>query len=283
MMERIESTGTATAFIAGLVTDGVSDERVDVLRELVDLYRSLDLLPKDRDAPLCRVCPNRRECWKNTRSPDNFRQAGISVPWIGRAYGRNRVLIVATNFNDWGGLDANWHECQENQHAFENRRPGLGGRSFADGAFRYANLAIASIRGRGLPADWRHPDRKDLAPLIDTVAFLQAVKCSPGSARSNPTEAMRQRCPPFLLKRELAILRPRVVLLLGRSTVRDPVRKMLQVEWGEAPGSMERDRFQLDGAPVELFSLNHPSRPTNAATSLAQMRDSLVATPLDTV
>ncbi|HEV3323778.1 MAG TPA: uracil-DNA glycosylase family protein [Solirubrobacteraceae bacterium] len=105
----------------------------------------------------------------------------------------------------------------------------------------------------------------DLARSWERCAYLQSVKCSPHGNRSNPTGAMCRACPPFLLKEELEILAPRAVILLGRTSVRDIIRPMLTVRWGESPGHFERDEFALsDGGPVHLFSCNHPSTPNRA-------------------
>ncbi len=278
--------GTGAGFICEMEGIGVRPAALGQLKECLKIYCDNGLLPGGEDKPLQCICRNADECWKGMRGPeDHPEQAGISAPWIGCGYAESRVLIVATNFNDFGGLDANWTACRSHMNSLSAGKRGAGGRAFAAGAMRYLNLALASHEDCLPKTGWEDPPHADLAELMNRCAMVQAVKCAPGSARSDPSGAMRRNCPPFLLKEEIAILAPRVVLVLGRTTVRDPIREMLLIEWesGEHPGSMERDWFRMepDGERIQMFSLNHPSgRPNNIAKSLCEMHESLVKTPL---
>jgi hypothetical protein len=97
---------------------------------------------------------------------------------------------------------------------------------------------------------------------------------------------MYDECPPLTLMPELTALEPRVMLLLGRTRVRNPVRELLRreanLEWGASPGSLERDGFTLGNTPCTLFCLNHPS--TRDARrwqdSLDQLVEQLIAQPV---
>lgn len=147
----------------------------------------------------------------------------------------------------------------------------------------YAAHVDARLDGRHLdPAERVEPGA--LAAVWDSCAFLEIVKCSPAGNRSWPSDAMLETCPSFLLRSELEVLRPRVVILLGRGKrTRDVVRPMLDVTWGESPGSFERDTFTLaDGAEATLLSVNHPSTSNRIhwQKSLNQLAASLAARPI---
>ena len=134
-----------------------------------------------------------------------------------------------------------------------------------------------SRRGR-LDEAWGPPPPEELADDWQSVAYVQAVKCAPERARGEPFQEMYDECPPLTLMPELTALVPRVMLLLGRGRVRDPVRELLRreanLEWGASPGSLERDVFAIEGTTCTLFCLNHPS--TRDARRWQQSLDQLV-------
>lgn len=257
-----------------------SPEHLSTLRELLDLYARRGLLPNGADWPLYDVCPRREPCWggRDELRPTQRARAGIAAPWLGTDYFRDRICVVGMNFHDWGGLDGHWVICNAHIEAQRAGMRGKDGRPFAYGAMAYANVLRAGVEGE-VPDDWRRPKPEALAEVWQSVAFLEAVKCSPGVPRSSPFPEMFRQCPPLLLRDELRILKPRVVLLLGRPQPRDTVRPILDVRWGEHRGAIERDSFALGDARCELFSCNHPSSP-RWWHSLDDLEQSIRATPI---
>ena len=122
-------------------------------------------------------------------------------------------------------------------------------------------------------------DPRVVADTWDDVAFLEAVKCTPNRPRATPYAEMWPHCIDLLLIDELRLLEPAVVLLLGRSELRDSVRPVLRVRlgltWGEHPGALERDTFVLYGRHVILFSVNHSGRRPSWHRSYRQLVTSL--------
>lgn len=120
---------------------------------------------------------------------------------------------------------------------------------------------------------------------MGSVRVLEAVKCAPNRAAGEPYAAMWGNCVDLLLLDELELLRPTVVLALGRTRLRDHLRPLLQEKAGLAYGvhnGFERDVFFLrSGEPVTLMSLNHTSRATNWRRSYAALRQSLREWPLE--
>lgn len=255
-------------------------EQLHAVSALLELYADRGLLPLDRDEPLYDVCPNRESCWHGAARPP-AEQAGIAVPWVGTEYEEWRICVVGLNFDNYGGLAAHWRVCDSHIRAMKDGKPGKNGRFFAAGAMSYARAVELSM-SRSLASGWEGAPPQALAGSWDRCAFLQAVKCAPVGNRSRPTSVMCCKCPHFLLGDEIEILAPRVVILLGRSQLRDVVRPMLAVTWGESPGSFERDSFELrSGNIAELLSCNHPSsHRNNWRASLSRLVASLRATPV---
>jgi hypothetical protein len=248
---------------------GRSSPAVATLQRLCDLYGNAGLLPDGQDRPLHEVCSMRHGCWSGCSPPDDAERRthqGVSAPWIGSDYAEHGVCVVGLNFDLWGGLDAHWDICRSHIEGLERGlKGGKAGLFFAYGAMTYAALLLESLTGEAFE-DWVDPDARRLAATWSACAFLEAVKCSPAPSPGNPSKAMVGNCPRLLLRAELEILRPRVVLLLGRTTVRDVVRPMLDVAWGEHPDGLERDTFKLaDGTVVDVISANHPSGSNRAA------------------
>lgn len=114
---------------------------------------------------------------------------------------------------------------------------------------QYLRIVLASLNGDDLPSDSNDVANEKLAVLWEDCAYLQRIKCAPGAERSKPTEAMIWNCPPFLAMPELEILKPRVVLHLGRTDLR---REWIVREsgYGEEQGPhLERDTATIRTRP----------------------------------
>lgn len=234
------------------------DELVD---RLVYLYSDRGVLEGGEDVSLRKHCGRCDACWSSNAVPAHADRAGISMPWIGARYDELRIVVIGMNLHDWGGLDAHLTICRDHIRSLNEGKQGKANHAFATGAMTYVDTIARSMAGEPLRPGEEIPHGDRLAARWDQVAFLEAVKCSPSRTGSTPYDGMFSECPTMFLRAELTILKPKAVVVLGRSKVRDPVRELLNVEWGESPGSLERDFFELNSDMVELFCLNHPSRP----------------------
>jgi uracil-DNA glycosylase len=283
--------GSKSELISTSVDDFLADWRGRVCttehhRETTDLllslYRSSGLLPGDEDEALFRCCEHRRECWQHAQDAKDQRNSGISFPWIGKRYFDSRVVVLGLNFDNFGGLAGHYHVCKSHIEAMEAGKRGKDGRPFSRGAMQYLRVVLASLNGDDLPIDSDTVTNEELAGFWEECAYLQRIKCAPGAERSKPTESMVWNCPKFLAMPELEILKPQVVLHLGRTDLR---REWIVAEdgYGEEQGKhMERDTATIGDSAIELISLNHPStsRAGNVAASLEQLRTSLSKRPL---
>lgn len=260
-------------------------EHERVVRTLLDLYRDRGLLPDERDLSLSKCCPHRDQCWRDAPPPNDLPNSGVALPWIGKKYFDTRIVIMAINFNNLGGLAGAYWVCEDHIKSMREGKRGKDNRPFSRNAMLYLRVALASLRGEAIPADDGACPNEDLAELWESCAFVEAVKCSPGTHKSYPTASMFNNCPEFLVKVEFEVLKPSVVLLLGRSDLRDVIRPWSVPEEGygiEEGPRMERNQAVIGGRPVTLFSLNHPSTPNSAhvVASLGQLRESVASSPL---
>lgn len=232
---------------------------------LVRLYVERDLINSSGNAlPLHLSCPRCGVCWKGdtaltSANPEDQR---VPVPWVGPKYRKGGVLLVGINLHDYGGLASNWWFCSAYARDQRDGKRGGGNHTFAYGAALYANAILACLDGHPLTTT-ELPEPEALAYIWDRCALTEAIKCAPATPRSEPLDPMFQECPDLLLLEEFALLEPRVVVLLGRSRLRDTVRPLLRerskLAWGGSPGCLEWDGFDINGLPAALFSLNHPS------------------------
>lgn len=270
--------------------DNADDARVGLVRGIAARYREQGLLDGDeRRIRLSSDCPRHCTCWQGERpalAPAEAAYDAVALPWVGSRYPAERILVVGTNFNGGGGFGAHWDICRSHIQAMRSGRPGHHGRPYAARVMS-AVRAIRESRVGTLDPGWRPPGYEELADDWESVAYLQAVKCAPATARSEPFPEMYDACPSLTLMPELDVLRPRVMIVLGRSHVRDAVRPLLiekaDLRWGASPGSLERDTFSAADTTCTLFCLNHPSAPDAGSwrRSLAQLVEQLIAQPLD--
>lgn len=251
-----------------------SDHR-DVTENLLAFYRNRRLLRRGRDEALYCCCPHRKGCWADAAEAKDPSNAGISLPWIGNRYFDSRIVILGINFDNFGGLAGHYWICEDHIRQMEAGQRGKDGRPFARGAMQYLRIALASLHGDDLPKDPADVTNQQLAHLWEDCAYLQRIKCAPGVDKSRPTKAMVWKCPSFLAMRELEILKPQVVLHLGRTDLR---REWIVQEGGygkEQGPHMERDTATIGDHAVELISLNHPS--TNHAGTIRASLDQLIS------
>ncbi len=192
----------------------------------------------------------------STSGARNVQKPGLR-PRDGRpAHGRKR------RWADYG-LDGHWVATGWHIDAMRRGEPGKNGRFFAAGAMTYVAAIEAAIDGE-LSIGWAPPDYHRLAETWQSCAFAQTVKCAPSANRSNPYRPMYLNCSPFLLRDELDLLAPRVVVLLGReSGPRDAVRPLLDVRWGthtQEPLNETRSSFQTARSRRSSRVITRPRR-----------------------
>ena len=112
---------------------------------------------------------------------------------------------------------------------------------------------------------------------MDRCAFLEAVKCSPRSGVSEPTEAMRRNCPARYLADELNLLGPGVLVIIGR-WVGDTIAAPMGIDREEELPGLWRGKAALAGRAIDVVCLNHPGH-GNWKPAVASLRQTLERRP----
>lgn len=279
--------------IKGLQYTDPTKRQVRLLARLSAIYEEAGVLDKrGRALALHSNCPSKDSCWArgHGREPVSTKLHGpcedgsIFWPWIGREYRPGGgVCVLALNINhqggDWSGLVEEFaiNKWQEQEMHTGNKHP-FGHSEFAYGSMTAVAAVLDSIDGRPVRTD-RAPE--ELAPYFDRVARLQSVKCSPSENRSNPGKMrndMLRQCPPRFLARELKVLRPRYLLVLGNDAW-DAIHKL-------GFGTMSYNRsgirsvLTVERRCMEVIWAPHPSSYGTWPKGLKAMIRSLRAKPL---
>ncbi|MBK6846306.1 MAG: hypothetical protein IPG96_01715 [Proteobacteria bacterium] len=120
-----------------------------------------------------------------------------------------------------------------------------------------AELAPLELRPDGFPI------AKLVARSFDLIAMTNQVKCSPQRELSKPTEGMWRHCGQMVLRRELRVLRPRQILVLGTEN-RDHLGALCfdseVTSWKPSGRLLTEAHARLDGQPVRVIAAPHPHR-----------------------
>jgi uracil-DNA glycosylase len=102
-------------------------------------------------------------------------------------------------------------------------------------------------------------DPRALAATLDATARVQSVKCSArDNARSQRTKPMRENCPPRYLRRELAVLRPGLLVCFGQPSW-DSIEAIATIDESVGGEDFSRSTVQLENLTFEMVWLHHPS------------------------
>lgn len=239
------------------------------LLRLLDVYEQAGLLPDERPTSLCSICRNKTACW-STAKRNEWRQPRrsdaeddengcVPLPWVGPRYRRGGVVVLGINPNihrrDYSDVliehSNTWCQYIAN---FRRGKRSVGGSRFGFAAMRSAAALLDALDGP-------RPRLREPEELVETMlrtARLQAIKCMPKRPSSKPYADMWRHCPQMLLMEELNVLKPGVVLALGRK----PVDALEQLEGFDAPRSRaSRSRIGTlrgRGFTADVYSLPHP-------------------------
>lgn len=186
-------------------------------REFRTLYKNLGLLSTASNIKsLHRDCINCSICWSNIESdrfpPENDEAYTVSRPFVGQYYKQNRLAILGINLNEYGGYDAYYKLLDKAKKQLSMGKKKLFRSNSYSGSIVYHRMmTYASI----ILNDQHQPSGEDLSNNIDNIAFLNHIQCSPIGEKSKPSEQMWENCGSHILRKELAILRPEDLLVLG--------------------------------------------------------------------
>ena len=231
------------------------------------LYTQLGLGPRCEETFLPERCPQAGTCWRGEepRTPNRAaleakQNGGLSMPWVGPDYEETRLLILGINTNEY----AHWTAMRELAEQGKDQ-------------LKAGRVRLYGTAWLGLPFDGDEYSGPVLADLLDRVAMTNHIKCAPTGSRSKPTTAMWEQCGPYILPKELELLRPTRVLVLGsgdngwyfQTRVRSEVDSKTHALTIEGVRLKSRLIRWNDG--VEALVMPHPSAPGGMARGLIQV------------
>jgi hypothetical protein len=242
--------------------------QADLLLRLLRLYARRGLSSAGvKPVALCDICPHARSCWAGLprrafRRPTRGgpQDGGIVLPWVGPEYRPGGVVVVGINPNvaqrDPTSLDLEHGISWEHyvNRTFAQGRLTEDGSRFGGDSTRTAGLVLDSLERR--PIRDRSPC--ELTDVLKQTARLQTVKCVPKTEVSTPTGEMTIRCPSFLLRDELKILRPARIVTFG-AVARAGTKRLN----GYAPvptraSRLVRGTLTIDRLAISVYHLDHP-------------------------
>lgn len=245
-----------------------------------ELYRRLGV-----DGALDMSCPNARACWpenhwlnRNGVNHDEGERTSLPRPWVGPNYEDLRLVCLAINMNDSGGREECASLVTESRERIREgyTRVRFRGAPHYAGTFLYHRMGsyaveIAAHAGYvARPPSGQKADFAQVAEVFDWLAYTNQVKCSENNGeRSKPTSEMWERCGAFILRPELALLRPRTVLILGSgqnawfffNRVADSGSESESLRLGK----IRIGNAAIAGKPVRVIMVPHPSAPGGMA------------------
>jgi hypothetical protein len=270
--------------------------RARMLTKLNATYETEGVIVDGDPLALHRCCPSAPDCWRQAqdRLPRVFHPikqptkhgegASIFWPWVGESYRPGGVCLVSLNINNDTRKDDGWWtigvEYAIAETAIEVLEQGghkPHGSWFAYRSMATALAALASLDGQK-PIE--QPTPQEAAIAYDRVARVQAVKCSPTRNSSRPTKAMRLNCPKRFACRELALLRPGVLVALG-GDARAAIELLGKASWTEHGNQFHRGKITMAQSAIDVLALPHPASHGNTwATGQQELVASLHARPL---
>lgn len=236
-----------------------------LLTSIAGLYERHGLVVDGATPRLWDCCPLAHECWRqalDARPRDAGERSGISLPWIGPAYRRGGVAVLALNLRDAGGIVAEYEiTCRTGGDGSQLSNLAAGRRTAHGSRIAYASSRSAAaiqdwLAGRAI-ADREAP--QDLVAVLESLVRLQAVKCSPQDGkRSTPTPPMAVNCPALLLQEELAILKPKCALTLGTQAWQalEAMPGYTEIDWAD---QLSCGQLKTQAGNIRTFSLAHPA------------------------
>ena len=212
--------------------------------------------------PLWKACPRAAECWRRDPGPPPPPHFSARIPYVGPGYPETGIAVVAINSRDSGRAGDEVHTAAQVVANLRLGRREYGRHSFFH--YRVAATVDATLRSLAGETVEAPADPVTAAAAVAASARLQAVQCSPqSSSRQGPTGAMTRNCPEFLLRGQLEVLAPRVLMLFGGPAHRAIERPKLdvdwEVKWADSRRCFSRGRAHFRGADMIVLAFHHPS------------------------
>jgi hypothetical protein len=259
--ERGEYRGLgATKMYGGYIMDNKELEAIK--KNIEEFYKQNHLLINGEDVLLHENCKFKDDCWKKQAIQEHASDWNrIAFPYIGDEY--DGFICIGINLNECGGKNALSELINGNDKH-------LGVKKYLEKRCKRIKFNHSPYPGTIL---WHRigvyaniilnneitPDHgKNLSDIYNKIAFLEAIKCSPKNNRSEPEGKMPENCPGHIMKKEIELLKPKIMLLLG-STASPSIRDAFGCNNLKNKGDVAYYEIKVDGNVVKVFRIIHPT------------------------
>ena len=198
---------------------------------------------------------------------DRDKPINISFPWIGRFYEKYKILVIGVNMNGYGGYDAfkllvdyAISELKVGKKKLFKSKD-YPGTLYYHRLLSYASILLEKYKIVEETKDGLFPNKETLIKTFDFISITNSIKCSPRGERGKPTNEMWNNCPTYILKEELKILKPKTVLILGKSDnykyFKNNVLDELILE--KRTNKIISGKGRLNSNELEYFIIPHPA------------------------
>ncbi len=198
---------------------------------LMALYRDLGFVCNAGERlRLQACCANAERCWMGVAKDHMPDENVISPPWEGQDYRSLGLLVVGINTNN-GNFDEDalpWLVQRATEELAHRRRVSFGDPDYGGTIFYHrvgacafelaASAGLIAQEGERCPDGF--PSNIDVSRAYRFLAYTNHVKCTLVGSSGAPTGRMWDICGSHVLRKEIDILRPRYVLVLGALNVR---------------------------------------------------------------
>ncbi len=245
----------------------------------LSLYSDLGVVVGPNGVPLHERCIHCQECWTGAKhrfpsGPDSH----ISYPWIGPEYLRSRLLVLGINMNSHGGLNAinklvlsaQGQILNGKKKLFPDKKTGYRGGIMHHRVGCYSAIYLQSKGIIQSEATKGMPTKKCISESFNYISFTNQIKCSPddekrkkpSKQRSKPTQEMWINCNKYILKKELSILLPKCVFIIGNSDNSEYFKNQILdsgYKHTQRSGAVTYQKGSIDNRDIDIFVFPHPA------------------------
>lgn len=257
--------------------------RINLPSLLEKLYYESGYITDNGDpVSLYKGCQYADTCWSgiDERKPDNenIKWSYLSFPWIGDNYYKKKIVVLGINTNEGGGFNYNKQIVTEARDELGKGKVRIDfGYYFPNGEkyfgtyiwHRIACYTMAvreALNCNGLNDELNKLSQLDKLENIEAEyennVFLNHIKCSPTGERSKPSTSMWKNCGAHVLRRELKILSPKYLVVLGVGDNIHYLKNKVFEGYLEEVNSRSKVKLYYTeylGMPLKVIAVPHPS------------------------
>ncbi len=239
---------------------------------LHELYDKLNIL----NVPLHLKCPKCNICWPEPDDkeikPDSAKELFIYYPWIGNKYENLRLLVLGINMNQDSGegdiLKQINYVRQAKEEILEGKQRLLRSKGYSGTIYWHRLPSYISVlleKENIISLSWHEdfPSKENIAEAFEYSSITNIIKCSPNqdNNRGTPTFSMWKTCSEFVLKEELKILLPNIILILGLDSYTHYKENIFDIIPTEiaSNNSFKKGKGLINNLEIEFYIIIHPT------------------------